>query len=42
MVLAQMLAALRDKKGRVTVPGFYDDVKPLSALRAEAGGPAAV
>lgn len=30
MVLCQLLASLRDKKGRVTVPGFYDDVKPLS------------
>lgn len=32
MVLCQMLASLRDKKGRVTVPGFYDDVKPLSSF----------
>ncbi|MFT4587996.1 MAG: acetylornithine deacetylase/succinyl-diaminopimelate desuccinylase-like protein [Limisphaerales bacterium] len=31
MVLAQVLAQLRDKKGRVAVPGFYDDVKPLTA-----------
>lgn len=29
-VLARMLAALIDSKGRVQVPGFYDDVLPLS------------
>lgn len=31
MVLCQLLAQLRDKNGRVTVPGFYDKVAPLSA-----------
>ena len=31
MALCQLLAKLRDKNGRVTVPGFYDGVKPLSA-----------
>jgi acetylornithine deacetylase/succinyl-diaminopimelate desuccinylase-like protein len=31
MVLCQMLAKLRDKNGRITVPGFYDEVEPLSA-----------
>jgi acetylornithine deacetylase/succinyl-diaminopimelate desuccinylase-like protein len=30
MALAQMLAQLRDKNGRITIPGFYDDVKPLT------------
>lgn len=30
MVLCQALAKLRDKNGRVTIPGFYDDVQPLS------------
>ena len=30
MALAQMLASLRDKNGRVNIPGFYDDVAPLS------------
>ena len=30
LVLCQMLASLRDKNGRVTIPGFYDDVEPLS------------
>ena len=32
MVLCEMLAQLRDPKGRVKVPGFYDDVVPLSAF----------
>jgi succinyl-diaminopimelate desuccinylase len=35
MVLAQLLGPLRDAQGRVTVPGFYDDVKPLSAFERE-------
>jgi acetylornithine deacetylase/succinyl-diaminopimelate desuccinylase-like protein len=30
MVLCQMLAPLRDEKGRIAIPGYYDDVKPLS------------
>ena len=30
MVLSQMLASLRDKKGRINVPGFYDKVQKLS------------
>jgi len=30
--LCQLLGKLRDKNGRVAVPGFYDDVKPLSAF----------
>ncbi|MBI4658513.1 MAG: dipeptidase [Verrucomicrobia bacterium] len=32
MVLCQLLAQLRDKKGRVAVPGFYDDVEPLTSF----------
>ena len=28
-VMADLLAGLHDKKGRVTLPGFYDRVKPL-------------
>jgi acetylornithine deacetylase/succinyl-diaminopimelate desuccinylase-like protein len=29
-VIAEIVAALHDGDGRVTVPGFYDDVRPLS------------
>ncbi len=31
MALCQMLARVRDKNGRILIPGFYDDVRPLSA-----------
>jgi acetylornithine deacetylase/succinyl-diaminopimelate desuccinylase-like protein len=31
MALCQMLGSLRDQRGRITIPGFYDDVVPLSA-----------
>ena len=31
MALCQMLGKLRDKNGRVAIPGFYDGVQPLSA-----------
>lgn len=35
-VLAEMIASLRDKDKRVTIPGFYDDVEEISpAERAE-------
>jgi acetylornithine deacetylase/succinyl-diaminopimelate desuccinylase-like protein len=35
-VLCRMLAALHDERGRVTVPGFYDDVRPIDPqLRRE-------
>ena len=30
MALCQMIGKLRDKNGRVAIPGFYDDVQPLS------------
>jgi acetylornithine deacetylase/succinyl-diaminopimelate desuccinylase-like protein len=31
MALSQLLGQLRDKNGRITIPGFYDGVAPLSA-----------
>ena len=35
-VLAQVLAQMKDRSGRVKIPGFYDDVRPLrDAERAE-------
>ena len=35
-VLSQVLAQMKDRGGRVKIPGFYDDVRPLSdAERAE-------
>ena len=30
MALAQILAQMKDKGGRIKIPGFYDDVRPLS------------
>jgi acetylornithine deacetylase/succinyl-diaminopimelate desuccinylase-like protein len=36
MVLAQVLAQMKDRGGRIKIPGFYDDVRELSeAERAE-------
>jgi len=29
MVLCQILAQMKDKGGRIKIPGFYDDVRPL-------------
>ena len=38
-VMTALLAALHDTQGRVTIPGFYDDVDELSdALRSSVGG----
>jgi acetylornithine deacetylase/succinyl-diaminopimelate desuccinylase-like protein len=35
-VLAQMIAQMKDRSGRIRIPGFYDDVRELSeAERAE-------
>jgi acetylornithine deacetylase/succinyl-diaminopimelate desuccinylase-like protein len=34
-VLASLLAGLHDENGRITLPGFYDDVVPLSAAERE-------
>lgn len=34
--LAEILAQLHDKTGRITVPGFYDDVKPLTPQERDA------
>jgi acetylornithine deacetylase/succinyl-diaminopimelate desuccinylase-like protein len=30
IVLTQMLAQMKDRGGRIKIPGFYDDVRPLS------------
>ncbi len=30
MVLAQVLAQVKDRGGRVKIPGFYDDVRPIT------------
>lgn len=42
MMLAQLLASMKDETGRVTIAGFYDDVVPLTAAerRAIADAPA--
>ena len=34
LVAARLAAALHDKDGRVTIPGFYDDVRELSEQEA--------
>jgi acetylornithine deacetylase/succinyl-diaminopimelate desuccinylase-like protein len=36
MALSQLLGRLRDKNGRVAIPGFYNDVAPLSAYERKA------
>src|SRR5712691_6519298 len=35
-VLAQMIAQMKDRGGRVKVPGFYDDVRPLEEAERQA------
>ena len=35
-VLAQMITQMKDKSGRIKVPGFYDDVRPLEPAEREA------
>ena len=34
--LAQLLASMKDADGRVTIPGWYDDVEPLGDLERKA------
>jgi acetylornithine deacetylase/succinyl-diaminopimelate desuccinylase-like protein len=36
MMLAKLLASMKDDNGRVTVKGFYDDVTPLTAAEKKA------
>jgi len=35
-VLAQMIAQMKDRGGRVRIPGFYDDVRPLQDTERQA------
>ena len=35
-VLSQMMAQMKDRGGRVKVPGFYDDVRPLEEAERQA------
>lgn len=35
MALAQLLAGVRDAKGHITIPGFYEGVAPLSRFERE-------
>lgn len=35
MVLSQMLAGVRDKNGKIKIPGFYDEVQPLTKLERQ-------
>lgn len=34
--LSEIIAQLRDENGKVTIPGFYDDVRPLTKKEREA------
>ena len=35
-VLAQMIAQMKDRGGRIKIPGFYDDVKPIEEAERQA------
>ena len=35
MALCRLLAQVHDKNGHITIPGFYDDVEPLSKFERE-------
>jgi len=35
-ILCEMIASLKDKKGRITIPGFYDDVLKLKPTERKA------
>jgi acetylornithine deacetylase/succinyl-diaminopimelate desuccinylase-like protein len=35
-VLAQMIAQMKDRSGRIKVPGFYDDVRPMKEAERQA------
>ena len=36
LTLAHLVASLRDEEGRILIPGFYDDVRPLTAAEKQA------
>jgi len=36
LMMAKLLASMKDEKGRVTIPGFYDDVIPLTGQEKKA------
>ena len=35
-VLAQMIAQMKDRAGRIKIPGFYDEVRPLEEVERQA------
>ena len=36
VTLVHLLASLRDEEGRILIPGFYDDMRPLTAAEKQA------
>ncbi|HTG34117.1 MAG TPA: M20/M25/M40 family metallo-hydrolase [Thermoanaerobaculia bacterium] len=38
VMLAHLVASLRDEEGRILIPGFYDDVRPLTVTEKQAVG----